>query len=331
MQKIRHPRQFQLGAFKSSLPPRPVDPHQGGPPIFASNIRGALKDERMLKTILASLTGFGSDRTVLDAAFALASLDTGHVAALHARIDPGETAGALGVMEPQLRSELLDTMQRIAREEQEHSAQARLAFADARKRHGVAVETPGDGISASYREMTAFENETIHQARLHDMVVMARVPELAAERLHTLVMLAGKPVLIPAHRPAQAIGESVAVAWKDSAEAARAVSAALPVLEHAKRVVVVTISEETARTGREQPSADGVVRQLKQHGVDTRLEVVPAGHASAAERIKELCYAADIDLLVTGAYGHSRMREMIFGGVTRHLLEHCDIPVLMVH
>lgn len=285
----------------------------------------------MLKSILASLTGFGSDRTVLDAAFALAGLDQGHVAAMHTRIDPGEAGMALNVMEPQLRGELLDAMQRIAREEEERSGQARIAFTDACKRHGAS----GQDSIASFREITSFENETLHQARLHDIVVMARVPELASERLHTMVMLAGKPVLVPPHRPVQAIGRTVAIAWKDSTEAARTVTAAMPVLEHARQVIVITIAEGAAvtdndtRTGR--ASAEGVVALLKRHGVHVQLETGTEGAAPAADAIREICYAKDADLLVAGAYGHSRMREMIFGGVTRSLLKDCDIPVLMVH
>ena len=286
----------------------------------------------MIKTILASLTGFGSDRTVLEGAFAMARLDQGHVAALHTRIDPGESAAVLSVPQPQLRGELLDTMQRIAREEKERSQQAQAAFADACKRHGAVIGgEPAQGLSASWREMTSFENETLHQGRLHDLVVMARVPELASERLHSLVMQCGKPVLIPPSRPAHAIGSTVALAWKDSAEAARAVSAAMPVLEHARRVIVIAVCEDPSRQEPERASAEGVVAQLKRHGVAAELTTGSAQSAPASDKIAEACYAAEADLLVMGAYGHSRMREMVFGGVTRELLKECAIPVLMLH
>ena len=285
----------------------------------------------MLKSILASLAGFDSDRTVLDAAFAVARVDQGHVAALHTRIDPGSTAATLSVLQPQLRGELLDAMQRIAREEEERSGQAKLAFAEACKRHGAVTEALGPGVTAAFREMTTFENETLHQARLHDVVVMARVAELASESLHTMVMLAGKPVLIAPHRPTRTIGETVAIAWKDSAEAARAVTAALPILERAKRAVVISVSEDPSRTAPDRVSAEGVVSQLKRHGVDARLDCGSSDAGPAAVKIREMCYAMDADLLVCGAYGHSRMREMVFGGVTRDLLTACDIPLLVLH
>ena len=285
----------------------------------------------MLKSILASLTGFGSDRTVMDAAFAAGRLDQGHVAALHTRIDPGDAAAAISVAQPQLRGEFLDAMQRIAHEEQQRSRQAKLAFAEACKRHGAVTEALGSGVTASFREMTTFENETLHQARLHDMVVMARVPELTSESLHTMVMLAGNPVLIAPHRPVRAICECAAIAWKDSAEAARAVTAALPILERAKRAIVISVSENPSRIAPDRVSAEGVVAQLKRHGIDAQLDCGSSGAATAAEKIREICYAADADLLVCGAYGHSRMREMVFGGVTRDLLTACDIPLLMLH
>ena len=289
------------------------------------------ESEGMLKSILASLTGYGSDRTVLDAAFAVARIDQGHVAALHTRIDPGDAAMAMSVSQPKMRSEFMDTMQRIAREEQERSGQAKLAFTESCKRHGAVTEALGPGVTASFREMTSFENETLHQARLHDMIVMARVAELSSESLHTMVMLAGKPVLVAPQRPARTTGENVAIAWKDSAEAARAVTAAMPILERAKRATVISVSEDPSRTAPDRVSAEGVVAQLKRHGIDARLDCGSSGAASAAAKIKEICYAEDADLLVSGAYGHSRVREMVFGGVTRELLTACDIPLLMVH
>jgi nucleotide-binding universal stress UspA family protein len=285
----------------------------------------------MLKSILASLTGFASDRSVLDAAFALARIDQGHVAALHTRIDPGDAAAAIGVSQPQMRSEFMDAMQRIAREERERSSNAQNSFAEACKRHCAVTEALGPGVTGSYREMTTFENETLHQARLHDVIVTARVPELSSESLHTLIMLAGKPVLIAPQRPARTTGETVAIAWKDGAEAARAVTAALPILERAKRAIVISVSEDASRTAPDRVSAEGVVAQLKRHGVDARLDCGTSGPVSAAAKIKEICYAEDADLLVSGAYGHSRVREMVFGGVTRDLLAACDIPLLMVH
>ena len=285
----------------------------------------------MLKSILVSLTGFGSDRTVLDAAFAAARIDQGHVAALHTRIDPGSAAATFSASQPQLRGELLNTMQRIAREEEERSSQAKLAFTEACKRHGAVTEALGPGVTAAFCEMKTFENETLHQARLHDMVVMARVAELASESLHTMVMLAGKPVLIAPHRPVRTICETVAIAWKDSAEAARAVTAALPILERAKRAIVISFSEDSSRRAPDHVSAEGVMAQLKRHGVDARIDCGSSDAGQAAVKIREMCYALDADLLVCGAYGHSRMREMVFGGVTRDLLAECGIPLLMVH
>ncbi|HKD48166.1 MAG TPA: hypothetical protein VKB67_10815 [Rhizomicrobium sp.] len=86
-------------------------------------------------------------------------------------------------------------------------------------------------------------NETLHQARLHDLTIVARVPELTTDRLDSLVMAAGKPVLVPPAKPAQTVGETVVVAWKDKPEAARAITASLPILTHAKHVIVVSVSE----------------------------------------------------------------------------------------
>jgi nucleotide-binding universal stress UspA family protein len=322
----------------------------------------------MLKAILASLTGFGSDRTVLEAAFAAARLDGGHIEALHTRIDATEVAALAGVAKSHVYGTVQEIARNIACEESERSRAAQRAYADACSRNaGLGDAAPH--VTSAYREVTTLANETLHQARLHDLTVAARTPELAPDRLDSLVVSAGKPVLIAPAKPQKTMGETVVLAWKDTPEAARAITAALPVLVHAKRVVVAAILEsrteedaeqdtpEAARAitaalpvlvhakrvvvaailesrteeDAEQASAEGLLHLLHRHGIAAQLRIATSATTSAAEKIKEIAYESGADLIIMGAYGHGRMRELVLGGVTRSLLVDCDIAVMMVH
>jgi nucleotide-binding universal stress UspA family protein len=286
----------------------------------------------MIKTILASLTGFSSDRTVLDAAIALARIGTGHVKCLHTRIDAAEGAALVGVTNSQLHANLPQMLQRIVQEENERSQRCQAAFADACKRFSVTISNDpakAETVSASLIEMTTLLNETLHEARFHDLVVLAREPELSSERIHSLVAQAGRPIVIAPSKPVQVIGQTVIVAWKDGPEAARALGAALPLLLGAKRVIILSVSEDPAGDDTDLVSAEGVAKALKWHGITAELQMSYGPSVSASAKLLEIAYGQDADLLVMGAYGHSRMREFVFGGVTRDILADCAIPVFM--
>jgi nucleotide-binding universal stress UspA family protein len=136
-----------------------------------------------------------------------------------------------------------------------------------------------------------------------------------------LILSAGRPVLFPAEgqQPEPVKGESILIAWKDAREARRAVVDAMPFLTDARQVVVATI-EEDDRAGARESAAD-VVRFLTKHGVKARSEVVDVGRGYASEALAEIATEVGADLMVSGGYGHTRLREWIFGGVTRSLLE----------
>lgn len=286
----------------------------------------------MIKTILASLMGFGSDKTVLDAAFAVARNNNSHVTCLHTRIDPIEGAALAGVSTMQVHGNLLEVTQKISRESQQLSKNVSSAFEEACKRHGM---PSGDGLertkglSASLDQVTTIENETLHRSRYHDLVVMARVAELSSERLHNVVMQSGRPVLIAPTKPTSEIGERVMIAWKDGPEAARAVAAALPILAHATHVTIVSVSESGFDDGK--GAAECLAKYLRWHGIETQVEISKSPSISISKKLEEIAFGLDADLLVMGAYGHGRMREFVFGGVTSDLLGACALPVLMTH
>jgi nucleotide-binding universal stress UspA family protein len=143
----------------------------------------------------------------------------------------------------------------------------------------------------------------------------------------TLILSAGRPVLFAADSLAPLAAEKVLVAWKDTREARRAVADAMPFLRAAREVLVTTIAEGDQKAARE--SAADVVRFLLKHDVKARSDVLGIGHANGAEALLEIARETGADLVVAGGYGHSRVRERIFGGITRSLLDHGSLNRLL--
>jgi nucleotide-binding universal stress UspA family protein len=283
-----------------------------------------------MKNILASLSGFGSDRAVLDTAIALAKWHDSHVLCLHTRIDTERTVAVSELAGP--RHDLSqDLLRGIAAEEDVRSRHAVEAFQDALRRHGLAqADTPLQGSAATlaWVERRSFLNETLHQARYHDLVVMGRDHERPAEHIKSIVMQSGRPVLLAPPRPALTIGRHVAIAWKPGAESARAAAATTALLTKAERVTILAVAEQDDDVAR--LAAEDLAGSLGWHGIRAEVRVQPA-NGPTGPMLQEMAHESDADLLVMGAYGHSRLREYIFGGVTEAMIAACSLPVLLFH
>jgi nucleotide-binding universal stress UspA family protein len=148
-----------------------------------------------------------------------------------------------------------------------------------------------------------------------------------------LVMESGRPVLVvPNAGTFENIGERVLVAWNARREAVRATFDALPILARAKQVRVVWVNPQSAReTAQDIPAAD-ICDALARHGVNCEAteQVAPRG-AGVGETLAGCARDFGADLMVMGCYGHSRMRELVFGGASRHVLSRMTLPVLMSH
>jgi nucleotide-binding universal stress UspA family protein len=145
-------------------------------------------------------------------------------------------------------------------------------------------------------------------------------------------METGRPALVMPHVGAGTMPpRRVVIAWDASREASRAVHDALPLLRLAEDVVVLVVDPKSlgARIGR-QPGS-GVAAHLAQHAVKVRVKRVESDRRGMGEFILAQADEEAADLLVMGGYGHSRLREMLVGGVTRHMLEHATVPVLLAH
>ncbi|MEX0694779.1 MAG: universal stress protein [Rhodospirillales bacterium] len=132
-----------------------------------------------------------------------------------------------------------------------------------------------------------------------------------------------RPLLLLPAKPVSTIARNIVIAWNGSAEAARAVSMSQALLKAADKVTIVTVGDET------DPRTLAVT--LQSNGIVAVPHVVTAGKTDISQALLIQAEKFDADLMIIGAYSHSRMREVIFGGVTRELFENTSIPTLMIH
>lgn len=171
----------------------------------------------------------------------------------------------------------------------------------------------------------------VEYARLRDLTIVP-VPESADQGYAEAVIFgSGKPALVLPERPRTKSFElnTVVVAWDFSRAAARAIADAMPVLEKARQVRVVTVFNEKVLDTRH--SAEEVAKNLSRHGIDVILDTVDASARAIGEVLESHAASCGADLLVMGAYGHSRLREFILGGATRSLLATPPLPILFSH
>ena len=284
-----------------------------------------------IKTILAPVSDAASAPAPLEAAFRLADLCAAHVTVLHVMADPTTAVPLVGEgMSGAMVEEMLKAAEKQARETADGT---RAAFEEVRARHGIVLRErpPADGLSTQWVEVVGQEEDVIaRRGRLHDLVVMGhagagRDEVSSGQGLNAALLDSGKALLLaPAAMPAT-FGKRVVIAWNGSAESSRAVAAALPLLERADEVAVLTVNEQNAEMG-----GIDLVDFLGWHGIAATHQDIPAG-GNAGIALLESCRMATADLLVMGAYTHSRLRQLILGGVTRHVMHKAEIPVLLSH
>lgn len=197
-----------------------------------------------------------------------------------------------------------------------------------------------EGLSVEWRQVesqtTMLSDGVLPMAMICDMVLTSQSREdsfalIESEFVERLVMESGRPVLtIPVFGDFKTFGQSVLCAWNSTRESARAVFDALDVMKSAKRTEICWIDPAKGENGLDLPGAE-IATVLARHGINTEVNAIATGGAKIGEAL--LSHAADTgaDLIVMGAYGHSRMREFVFGGATQTMLEAMTVPVLMSH
>lgn len=180
------------------------------------------------------------------------------------------------------------------------------------------------------------EHALLDYSPLSDLLVVGPRDEGEAETrastmLSELLVKARSPVLVvPKGQNAFDVEAPVMVAWNGSSEAALALRAALPMLAKAKAVYLVSVSEERDRERFDLPPVRGA-EYLSRHGIDSELVDIPRGDESIADALFAAAKARHCGMMVMGAYGHSRLAEMLLGGVTRRAITNPEIPILLAH
>ena len=287
-----------------------------------------------LAKILAPLTGSKRDATVLATAFEAARPFNAHVQALFVGADPREAIMFIdyGVpISPQVAQELVETSEELTRELSK-AAQHNLAAA-AKEADVKIVPKPlrADAVTASYREVVGhFTSSVARAANLADLVVFTPIyRDESSEMSDTLISTitkTGRPVLLSPVAPS-AMARKVAVAWDGSVSAANALIAAIPFLKRAETIQILCVHH--ASEGKAKFSE--AVEYLMLHGLSCTEHVVVPGAESTGEALLSQAASLGANLLVMGGYGHSRLRETIFGGVSQYMVSHATLPVLLVH
>jgi nucleotide-binding universal stress UspA family protein len=216
----------------------------------------------------------------------------------------------------------------------EETAELRRLFEGFMQEHGIplsgaAASHPCFGWLAAAPEDEGFVGS---HGRSFDVTVMSRLDAestgLQRRAIETALFESGRPVLLAPSAAPKQIASNVMIHWNGSTEQARANAFAMPLLHLADKVTVLTVVGGQEVPG---PSADDILRQLQHSGIAAKPVRVKLGDRETGEAVLDSARAEGCDLLIKGAFTRNRLRQLIFGGATSHIMEHADLPVLMAH
>lgn len=276
------------------------------------------------KDILLALTSYPEPTPVpvVNVAISVAAALGGHLAALscetHVQIPGHFLAGSVVNIPGLIAGETAKSRKNVR--------DLLAAFDTAAEKAGVSHETIPEKCAT-----IDLPDLFVDYARIRDLTIVP-VPESYDQwYAETVIFGSGRPTMVlpqtPRLRPFE-LG-TIALAWDSSRAAARAVADALPLLEKAKKVRVVTILNDKVLDTRH--SAEALAKNLSRHGIDVVLDKVDASGKPAGDVLESYALSHTADLLVMGAYGHSRLREFVLGGVTKSLLSRPPLPILLSH
>lgn len=271
----------------------------------------------MAEVILAVLTREQAAASVLGAARCLAGLlGNGNVHAL--------AISATLARNPLLAESLIaEANEAVAAQERDRARVAALQRAFELWRAGEA------GLVAHWHADAGVPADIVEaRGRRADFVVIAQQADdddaATRQAFHAALFHTDRPVLVVPPDHMASFGRCVAIAWRDDGRAVRAVVPALRFLGRAERLHLIT----GVRPG---AAAPGIPEVVSEHGVQAELHILPIGEGPFGKAMLAKAHALGADLLVMGAYAHSPLREVILGGMTRYMLSHADLPLLMRH
>ena len=287
-----------------------------------------------IKKILVPLDGSDANNIVLDTALVVAKRFGAHIEALHVVHRPEDATQFL--FEPISRKLRETVAQATEKAGLERAAAVREMFGNFCDRNDVEIlehPTPQSGVTAAWHQEFGRTSEVlVRHGRVADVIataeptvhesVVRRSP--IGENLEAVLLGCGRPVLIvPPNWKARRV-ERAAFGWNESLEASRALAMAMPWLEQMSAVTIIISKKREANTRR-------LLSYLSLHGVSADIQFLDKRVDSVGESILNICAECDIELLVVGGFSHARARQLMFGGVTQHLLKHSNIITVMVH
>jgi nucleotide-binding universal stress UspA family protein len=286
----------------------------------------------MFRYIVMPSTGSAADIPVLHTALIVARTSNAHIFVLHTCPDIMDAVIGLAPAAGPGYDEMIGRIERRTARRREEAERRFRVFCEMQ---GLMVAANPANVNMPSAELHQEVGDELWKlaeyGRTSDLVVLGRVhddPVLARLRLETAIMDTGRPVLIASNNATPADLDTIAIAWKDTVESAKAVSAAVPFIERAERVVVLTVPEGQRS---EQRSATRLLEALRYHNRSVTLHELAQQDRPAVETMLDWVTSEAIGLLVMGAYGHSRVRELVLGGFTRHVLNAVTPTVLMAH
>ena len=279
-----------------------------------------------MKTILVPTEEDGAMGSALQTALILARRCDSYIEgfALRWRMAELVAAGMLGAV-------VFDSDHReIARLEM----QARTTFELFMQKHGVPRSTTTtDNPSYGWLENAPADDTFVgSHGRVFDVIVLNRsdrnATDLHNQAINSGLFESGRPILLAPPSPPNQIGTNVLIAWNRSTEQARATAFAVPLLQKADQVTVLTVIGGTEVSG---PSAEQFTQYLRRNRIGAELKKAELNGRNTGETILATALSLGCDLLIKGAYTQSRLRQMIFGGATQHVLDNAMIPVLLAN
>ena len=211
-------------------------------------------------------------------------------------------------------------------------AQAEAAFRAFMDKAGIPVDASAGDVAAGWRGAASAGHVHLNEySRLFDLVVIGRDPQdegAAFATCEDALFEGGCPILLaPPAPPPDDFGRNILIAWNGSTETARTIALGMRLIERAEKILVLTVEGVTVPG----PSGDQVATMLRRRGLTVEEKTLRAQQRTAGETILAEAAAAGCDLVFKGAYTHSRLRQMVFGGPTRHIMAESTLPVFMAH
>ena len=287
-----------------------------------------------IQTVLVTLSGYPADACLLKEAAEITRQLGALLTVLHVHVDPRSVAMSLSASDPMGTAAMSGLIDEFVKDADERQAAAKRTFDTVCCEAGLPTDRqlPPGQPSAVWLALSGKETERLASfGRCADLVVLLRPggsEETPLDLSEAALFGCGRPTLLVPPGVHAGTGGTVVVAWKSTAECARAITGAIPFIQRAQKVVVLTAAE-----GNEPPdaSAERLVTALQRHNPSTFLQHLPGDGRRPVDVLLEAAMQRGASLLVMGGYSHSRAREALFGGFTRSVLRTASLPVLMAH